>query len=238
MLSYFRIISYGRPYFWLGGIAILALFVSTVFGAVSLLSAIPFLEILFSHDSVATPTEPLNWLSTSSLKEYGYYFLQKQTEINGKAQVLMYFCFFLSGVILIKNGARYLASFCMAPFEFGIIRRMRSHLFDHLTRLDLQYFAKRKKGDILSIMSGDLQTIMMSVVSTVHASIREPLTLIVYLITLLLISWELTLFTLIILPLTGIAINFVVRPLKREANLGQKVLGELMAQIEEFFDEH
>ncbi|MCB0843543.1 MAG: ABC transporter ATP-binding protein [Bacteroidetes bacterium] len=234
MLSYFRIISYGKPYFWLGAVAVIALFVSTLFGAASLLSSIPFLEILFSDETLLSPAKPAAEAGFSSFKDYGYYYLQTLIIEYGKANTLLYFCFFLSVIILIKNGTRYLASYCMAPLEYGIIRRMRAHLFSHLTLLDLQYFAKRKKGDILSIMSGDLETIMQSVISTVQAVVREPLTLMVYLVTLLIISWELTLFSLIILPITGIAINFVVKPLKKEANLGQKILGELIAQIEEF----
>ncbi|MDX2246717.1 MAG: ABC transporter ATP-binding protein [Bacteroidia bacterium] len=234
MHAYFRILSFGRPWFWLGGMAFLFLLLYTLFSAVSLVSAIPFLEILFSRQEIPVPEAPFNLLDTGSLKAYGYYHLSTWMDIYGRQTVLLYFCFFLLGVIILKNLARYLASYCMAPLEFGIIRNIRDHIFSHLTTLDLPFFSRNKKGDTLNILTSDLQIIMESVISTVQGTLREPLTMLVFLFTLILLSWKLTLFTLVVLPITALAINLIARPLKRKATRGQEVLSDLLAQNEEF----
>lgn len=234
MHAYFRILSFGRPWFWLGGMAFMFLLLYTLFSAVSLISAIPFLEILFSKEQLPPPSGPFSIMDTSALKDYGYYYLSQWMGAYGKQTVLLYFCFFLLVVIIIKNLARYLASYCMAPLEFGIVRNMRDHIFSHLTTLDLQFFSRNKKGDTLNILTSDLQIIMESVISTVQGAIREPLTMLVFLFTLIVISWKLTLFTLIVLPVTALAINMIARPLKRKATRGQEVLSDLLAHNEEF----
>lgn len=234
MRAYFRILSFGRPWYWMGIVAFLWLIVYTLFSAVSLVSAIPFLEILFSSSSILPPEQPLELLSSSSLKAHGYYYLSQQIQDFGRGRVLIYFCFSLLTFILIKNFARYMASYFMAPLEFHIIRKMRDYIFRHLTLLDLQFFSKNRKGDTINILTSDMQVIMESVISTVQGVVREPLTMLVFLITLLLISWQLTLFTLLVLPLTGLVINFVARPLKRQASQGQGMLSQLLAQLEEF----
>jgi ATP-binding cassette, subfamily B, bacterial MsbA len=234
MLTYLRIIGYGRPYFWLGGLALLALLVYTLFSAASLVAIIPFLEILFETTPSPEPAGPLLWYDTGSLKDHGYYFLSQQMQALGKDTVLIYFCLGLSGAILIKNIARYLGSYCMSPLEEGIIQRLREHLFRHLTQLDLGFFTKHRKGDIITVQVSDTQVVSESVVSTIHSLLREPLTMLVFLGTMLFISWKLTLFTLIVLPITGLAINLIAKPLKGKAHQGQELLGRVVSMLDEF----
>lgn len=234
MLTYFRILSYGKPYFWMGGVAFLALLVFTVFSAVSLVSVIPFLEILFDTSPLAPPDAPFEWLNSSSLKAHAYYKLSKWMVDFGKIQVLMYFCLTLCSAIIIKNIARYVSGYFMAPLEQGIIKELRNHLFKHLSTLGLGFFTKHKKGDIIGIVVSDVQVVQESVISTVQSLIREPITMIVFFSTMVFISWKLTLFTLIVLPITGLAINFIAQPLKRQARKSQSILGELIATLDEF----
>ncbi|MEZ4829438.1 MAG: ABC transporter ATP-binding protein [Bacteroidia bacterium] len=234
MRAYFRILSFGRPWFWLGGLSFVFLLLYTIFSAVSLVSAIPFLEILFYRQEIPRPEMIFSLADLASLKAYGYFYLSGWMHTYGREEVLFYFCFFLLGVILVKNLFRYLASYSMAPLEFGIVQRMRDHIFTHLTTLDLPFFSRNKKGDTLNILTSDLQVIMESVISTVQGAIREPLTMLVFLFTLVVISWKLTLFTLLILPVTALAINMIARPLKRKSARGQEILGDLLAQNEEF----
>lgn len=234
MQTYLRIIGYGRPYYWLGGLALMAMIVYTIFSAVSLISIIPFLEILFSSTTPEAPTEPLSMISSSSVKEHGYYALGKIISVQGKFAALTYFCGALFVAMMLKNIARYFSSYWISPLEQGIVNGIRSHIFRHLSKLDLAFYTRRKKGDLIGLLVSDVQVVQESVIGTVQSLIREPLTMITFFFVLLFVSWKLTLFTLIILPLTGLMIDRVRRPLKRRANQGQQVLGSLVSVIDEF----
>ncbi|RMG57281.1 MAG: ABC transporter ATP-binding protein, partial [Bacteroidetes bacterium] len=156
MLTYFRILAYGRPYLRYGVLALAALLVSTLFSAVSLVSVIPFLEILFNTEPVPPPTEPLVWYAADSLKAHGFYLLSRGMAELGPQQMLLYFCLFLLVAILIKNVARYLSAFWVAPLEHGIVQAMRDDLFRNLSRLGMAYFTRRKKGDLIGVLIGDV----------------------------------------------------------------------------------
>ncbi|MEO0469252.1 MAG: ABC transporter ATP-binding protein [Bacteroidota bacterium] len=234
MQTYFRIIRFGKPYFWWGGLALICILVYTIFSAVSLVSIIPFLEILFGQADIGAPSMPFSWLDIAAVKAHGYYFLSQQIAATDKMQVLLYFCITVCVMIVVKNLARYGSSFCMAPLEFGIIRNMRNQMFGHMSSLDLNYFTKNRKGDLISRQVSDVQTVTFAIVSNLQMIVREPLTVFVFFFTLLFISWKLTLFTLLILPLTAILINLIAKPLKRDTRRGQEVLGDLLGILDEF----
>ncbi|MEL7533583.1 MAG: ABC transporter ATP-binding protein [Bacteroidota bacterium] len=233
MRTYYRIIEFGRAWWGWGAWAILAMLVYTLFSAVSLVAVIPFLEILFGQTAPA-PTEALIWYQASSLKAHAYYQLSQWMLQYPPSQILLGFCALLLVAILIKNIARYMGSYCMAPLENGIVQALRNQLFAHLTKLDLSFYTRNKKGDIISRMVSDVNTVTEAIISTLQNLFREPLTVLVFLAALLFISWQMTLFILIILPLTALAINGIARPLKRDTRRGQAVLGELTASLDEF----
>lgn len=221
----------------MGGLALGFMVLATVFGAVSLASVIPFLKILFEEGSAASlqpPAMPFDPLSLASLEAHAYYELERWIVEQGKLQVLAYFCAFLMIVTLIKNVSRYFSAFFMAPLEQGVIYRLRAQVFEHISRLGLPFYTRKKKGDVIGLLVSDVQVIQESVISNVQSIIREPLTLLVYLVCLLLLSWQLTLFTLIVLPVTGLFIAKIRRPLKLLGLKGQDLLGELVAIVDEF----
>ncbi|MEO1449149.1 MAG: hypothetical protein AAFV07_06445, partial [Bacteroidota bacterium] len=131
MRVYFRILRYGQGYWQWGGAALAALIVFTLFSAVSLLAVVPFLEILFQENPLPPPDIPLSWFDTGSLKAHGYYQLSQYIQLNGAQQALLYFCIGLFSAIVIRNMARYLGAFCMAPLEQGILYRLREQIFAH-----------------------------------------------------------------------------------------------------------
>ncbi|RMG21568.1 MAG: ABC transporter ATP-binding protein, partial [Bacteroidetes bacterium] len=137
-------------------------------------------------------------------------------------------------VTLLKNLTRYFSAFFMAPLEQGVIYELRKRVFAHLSTLGLDFFTRRKKGDIIGLLVSDVQVVQESVISTVQSVLREPLTLLIYLVCLLLISWKLTLFTLVVLPVTALFIDRIRRPLKLLGLKGQDVLGELVGIVDEF----
>ncbi|MEM7656443.1 MAG: ABC transporter ATP-binding protein [Bacteroidota bacterium] len=233
MQAYFRIIANGRSYFWLAAPALISLLVYTLFSAVSLVSVIPFLEILFSDGSPSPPELPLEWWSTTSLKAHGYYALGQAIHLYGPQQVLLRFCGFLVTTILLKNGGRYFTNWFIAPLEHGIIQRLRDRLFQKMSQLSLGFFSQRKKGELMSVVVNDVQVVQESVVGTLLALVREPISMITFLLALLVISWKLTLFTLIILPITGLIINAIAGPLRRATRKGQQALAELTSLLDE-----
>ncbi|MDX2285345.1 MAG: ABC transporter ATP-binding protein [Bacteroidia bacterium] len=232
MPAYFRILAYGRRHFRLGAAAVLAMGAYTVFSAASLISVIPFLEILFQAPAEAP--RPLPWDgSAAGLKAWGYAWLTWQMASAGREQVLIGFCIGLFVLIALKNTFRYLAAYWMAPLEQGIVQEMRSQVFAHLLTLDLGFFHRRKKGDLMSVLVSDVQAVQESVIGTLQSLIREPVTMVAFLGALLLISWKLTLFSLLALPAAALAINTLARPLKRKSRQSQDLLGELSALIDE-----
>ncbi|GAB4424988.1 MAG: ABC transporter ATP-binding protein [Bacteroidia bacterium] len=234
MPAYFRIIAYGKAQFRSGLLALLALLVFTFFSAFSLISVIPFLEILFYRTPSPAPTTPLLLYDLASLKAHFYFFLSQQIDRTGHREILLAFCGLLLGAIVVKNTARYFSAFWIASLEHGIIRGIRDQLFLHLSGLSMAFFTRRKKGEIMGILASDVQVVQEAVIGTLFALLREPITMLVFLITLLVISWQLTLFTLLVLPLAGFLIARVGRSLKRRTRYGQESFARLLSRIDEF----
>ncbi|MEM6806343.1 MAG: ABC transporter ATP-binding protein [Bacteroidota bacterium] len=236
MRTYLRVIAYGRPYFFYGGLAILFLFLYTLFSTATLLTTIPFLETLFSDGGeIATKKVP-SWsiADPASLKEYAYFQLEKAIIDLGPWQMLINICIGLFIINVFKNLFRYLASWCIAPLEFGILENIRNSIFDHMSTLSMSFYSKKRKGDLINTVLADVQVIREAVISTVQQVIQQPFMIIVVLITLFFISWKLTVFVLIILPLTAFFINLITKKLRRKAHKGQEVLSELISTLDEF----
>lgn len=200
------------------------------------MSVIPFLEILFQSDNqiVTKPVMESVW-DMSMWKAQGYYLLHEWIRTSpSKLYVLMGYCVVLMIAILLKNFGRYMSVYYIAPLEHSIVKELRRHIFSHLTKLGLPFYTARKKGDIIGLMVSDVQVVQEAVIGTVMNLLREPLTMITFLLAMMFISWKMTLFTLIVLPLTGFFLNLIAKTLKRRATLSQEALGELTAILEEF----
>lgn len=187
------------------------------------------MELLFSADSQI----PATAANPSSTKDQLYAFLGQYIRQHDRREALLLVCGFLIVAIMVKSGARWLNSYFISPFEQGVITEMRKHIFRHLTRLDIAFYTRRKKGDLLSILVSDVQEIQDAVLGTFQSTLRDPLSLITVLITLFVLSWKLSLFTLILLPVTGLFISLISKKLKRRANRSQEALGELIAIADE-----
>jgi len=231
---YLRILKYGRGYYrhLVSGVGYLLLY--NLFNVVSLTMLIPFLEILFSGTVQPAPTEPIVWYDTATLKAHGYYWLYSQMETLGRMTVLGWFCGILAGAILFKNLFRYLTNYHLAPLEQGIIQNLRNRIFDHLSQLSLNFYTRKRKGHIVNIVVNDVLIVQQAVIGTLLPLFSDPVTMLVFLFSMLFISWKLTLFTLIILPLTGLMISRIAKSLKRHANRGQQSLDRLLAVLDEF----
>lgn len=234
MKVYFEILNYGRAYFKYLLRAIFFLVIYNLFSVLSLTLLIPFLEILFSENPVPQPTVDFSFYSFSQLKEWGFYWLSQNMLIYGKMTILLYFCIFLWLSILLKNTFRYFSSWNIALLEESILQSLRTSLFKHLTHLPLNFYAKRKKGEIIAVVINDVQIVQESIIGTLQTVFSDPLTMIFFLFTMFFISWKLTLFTFLILPITGFTISRIAKSLKKRANKAQFIFDKILSTLEEF----
>jgi len=234
MRVYWKILEFGKEYHYRLILALFFLLLYNLFSVISLASVIPFLEILFSDIKPVNPNTELSWLDAGSIKAHAYFWLATQMQIRGKMTVLYLFCSFLLFAILGKNISRYLSSWQIAPLEQGIIQNLRNKIFSHLTHLPLSFFAHRKKGEIINVVISDVQIVQESIIGTLQSLISDPMTMLTFLLTMILISWKMTLFTLLVLPLAGIVIAIISKYLRKKAIKAQTIFDDLVSKVDEF----
>jgi subfamily B ATP-binding cassette protein MsbA len=234
MKSYFEILKYGKDFKKNIVLAFIFLGLYNLFSASTLTLIIPFLEIIFSAASPPTLPQPIEWLSVDGLKSHAFYWLYCQIDIHGKSMVLGWFCGIVFIAILFKNFFRYLSNWQVTPLELNIIQNLRDKIFEHLTRLSLAYFTRKQKGHLISLVVSDVEVIQRAVLGTLIPLFSDPITMLIFLFLMCLISWKLTFFTLIVLPVTGFFISKISRSLKRNAKKGQVLFERLLAMLDEF----
>lgn len=227
-----NILRYGhsaQKYLWL---ALGAFVLFNFFNVFSLTLIIPFLEILFSQ-----PAEPTPFPQTFSLeawKKYLFYHLYLFRQQEGPIVALLYFSGAIAIAIFFKNLFRYAGSWLMAHYENTLIQNLRNHLFAHLTQLPLGFFIRTRKGRILNLVTQDVQIIQEATIGTIYNLLNDPLTMLFYLGAMLVLSWKLTLISLIVLPLTGWMISRLTKALRRRAHQGQRRMDVVLSILEEF----
>lgn len=226
---YWKILRFGANYQRRLPLALVCLLGYNLFSVFSLSLIIPFLEILFSNEATKTSLS-----ADADIKTRFLYALTAQTQSLGKETVLLYFCLTVLVAVLIKNAFRYAGAYTLAPLEFSVLENLRNAVFEKLTRLSLAYYGRNRKGPLLNLVTVDVEIIQQAVVGTVTPLISDPFTMLFFFITMLALSWRLTLFTLVVLPLTGFVISRIARSLKRKAQRGQNRLDRLMAVVDEF----
>lgn len=205
---------------------------SIILSLVSLTLLIPFLQLLF--DQVQLVTELLPWsFTTRSLTHNFNYYLSEVIIHQGKFDALLLISLLVVVLFFLRNLTRYLALYLVAPLRSGVVRDIRNRLYDKVLILPLGYFTEQRKGDIISRISHDVMEIEWSIMNSLMMVFRDPLAILIFVITLFLISPLLTVIALALLPLTGLLINYIGKILNRYALKGQKKLGALVATIEE-----
>ncbi len=203
-----------------------------VFSVASIPALIPFLQILFGLEELTTEAPPLAW-NLGSLKANFYFWLSEIIRTEGYNNALIYMCL---GIILVffgKNLFRYLSTATMAPLRSNVVRDLRQDLFKHVVQLPIGYFSSSKRGDLISRFTGDVQEVENSVLNSVQALIQNPLLIFGALIVMLFISPKLTLFTIVLLGVTGFIIGGISRRLKKQSGEVQAALGDMTSQIDE-----
>lgn len=195
---------------------------------------VPILEMLFK---VKEATYSYMTLSEGSVKDVAfnnfYYYTQESIEHFGPSSTLALLAVALVFMTALKTGTAYLSSYFIIPLRSGIVRDIRNYVYDKITRLPIGFFTGERKGDVMARMSGDVAEIENSVMASLDMMFKNPVMIIVCLAMMIAVSWQLTLFVLILLPLAGLVMGRVGKRLKRTSLEGQNQWGVLMANIEE-----
>ncbi|MBQ8593858.1 MAG: ABC transporter ATP-binding protein [Bacteroidaceae bacterium] len=209
---------------------------SAVLNIFSFMFIVPILQILFEMDK--TVYELVAWDSPNmELKDIAinnfYYYVSVMIEEQGASTTLLVLGIFLAVMTMFKTGAYFLSSATIIPIRTGVVRDIRVQLYKKIVSLPLSFFSEERKGDIIARMSGDVQEIENSIMSSLDMLFKNPILIIAYFATLLAISWQLTLFTLVVLPIMGWFMGFVGKQLKRKSLIAQGLWSDLMSQVEE-----
>lgn len=227
-----KLLHYIYPYLSKVALNISANILSIVFSLVSLAMIAPFLEVLFDQKEVML-VRPDWELSVNWLKAYFNYFISSIIVQEGKSQALLYICIVVVIVFFLKNLFRYLAAYVMAGIRNGVVRDIRTRVFQQIMVLPLSYFSEERRGDIVARVTSDVQEIEWSIMNVIDAIFREPLTIIGHLLVMLFISPQLTLFVFIILPITGWIIGTIGKQLKKQSHRVQEQLALLLSVLDE-----
>ena len=237
MNTYLRILSFARPYRRYLPQYLAFAILSILFGLINFTLLIPLFNVLFdqvgAEEASQVRTLPEFSLSIEYLiSVFNYYFLDIIAQ-HGKVGALVFVCIIIVVSVLLANVFRYLSALTLAKIRAQVILRLRMRIFDQVTQLHLGYFSTERKGDILSRITNDVQEVEYSVVNTLRVAFKEPATIIGYFLVLLFMSVKLTLFTMLVMPISGFIIADITKRLKRRATQSQESLGRLVSLLDE-----
>ncbi len=232
MKNFKKIIHYIIPYWSRLALNVVFNLLSVIFGLFSLNMVIPFVGLLFRSHHDTYELLPMQ-LDFEVLINNFYYYMNMLTTQYGEMASLVFISAIVVITSMLKNGFRYLALYHLAPVRNGVVRDIRNDIYQKTLDLPLAYYSQGRKGDIISRMTNDVHQIEIGVVQSLSVAIRDPITVLVYMSWLLLMSPTLTLFVLVLLPIAGLIIGRIARTLKPTALKGQSKLGMILSVMEE-----
>ena len=209
---------------------------SALLNIFSFAALIPILQILFQTGDAEAATSWLSWdwgNVQGVLMNNLNYFVNRLMADFGQTTTLLFIGLFLALTTAMKTGAYFLSSATIIPIRTGVVRDIRNQLYRKITSLPLGFFSEERKGDIIARMSGDVQEVESSIMSSLDMLFKNPILIIVYFATLLFVSWQLTLFTIVFVPIFGWFMGIVGRKLKRKSIEAQALWSDTMSQVEE-----
>ena len=232
MKSLIKVLRYIKAYKVFAFLSVLSNVFSVVFHLLSLLVLIPFLKLLFGK-SEPVSEKPEFSLTADYITDYLSYEMTPHIETNGLEGALYYLCIAVGVLFFLKNVFRYLSKFFLATIRGGVVRDIRRDVYGKILILPLSFYSDEKKGDIISRITGDVQEVEWSIMNSLEMLFRDPISIIVSLVFMISISPELTIFSFILLPISGIIIGRVGKSLKRTSGKLQIKMGELLSNVEE-----
>ena len=209
---------------------------SALLNIFSFAALIPILQILFKTDDSVTATALMGW-NDGSLKDVVvnnvYYYINHFIADVGSTTTLLIIGLFLIITTLLKTGAYFLAAASVVPIRTGIVRDLRNQLYHKIVSLPLGFFTEERKGDLIARMTGDVQEVETSIMSSLDLMFKNPILIISYFTTLIVISWQLTLFSVVIIPLIGWFMGWIGRKLKAQSIKAQALWSDTMTVVDE-----
>ena len=239
MKEYFKILKrFVPPYKKSLILSLIFTLFSAILNVFSFVIIIPILQILFKVND-ASGVEFIDWsmMDSGNAKEVFFnnatWYMNSYAEEYGASFVMLLLGVFLIVMTLLKTGCYFGSSAAIIPMRTGIVRDMRTQLYDKIVSLPIGFFSKQRKGDIMARMIGDVGEVENSIATSLDMLIKNPMFIIIYMATLFYISWELTLFTLCVVPSLGWIMGAIGRKLKASSAVAQQKLGETTSQMEE-----
>lgn len=226
------------PYKKYLGLSILFNILSAVLNIFSFAALIPILQILFQVDGGIRVNEYMHWNGDwGSIKEVAtnnlYYYIQEFIVVHSASTALLVIGIFLAFMTFLKTGAYFLSSATIIPIRTGIVRDIRNQIYQKINSLSLGFFSEERKGDIIARMSGDVQEVENSIMSSLDMLFKNPILILFYFVTLICISWQLTLFTILFVPPFGWFMGVVGKKLKAHSIEAQALWSDTMSMVEE-----
>ena len=226
------------PYKKYLGLSILFNILSAVLNIFSFAALIPILQILFKVDGGIRVNEYMHWNGDwGSIKEVAtnnlYYYIQEFIVVHSASTALLVIGIFLAFMTFLKTGAYFLSSATIIPIRTGIVRDIRNQIYQKINSLSLGFFSEERKGDIIARMSGDVQEVENSIMSSLDMLFKNPILILFYFVTLICISWQLTLFTILFVPPFGWFMGVVGKKLKAHSIEAQALWSDTMSMVEE-----
>jgi subfamily B ATP-binding cassette protein MsbA len=234
MKTYFKLLAFAKPYSrFLPKYAVLAV-LAVIFGLVNFTLLIPLLNVIFEKvpDDI-NYTQPEFYWGFGYVKDSFNFYFHSIFATYGKIKALQFVCIIIIVSVFFSNMFKYWSQRVLTNMRTYVVRNIRERLFEKITTLHVGYFHQQRKGDLMSSLSNDVNEIENSVVSSVQVVFREPLMIIGFVILLFVMSAKLTLFALIVLPISGFIITTISRKLRKQAQTGQQLLGNILSIIEE-----
>ncbi len=231
MKTTFKILKFSYPYYGLMILNTFFNFLSVIFSLFSISLVIPILGLLFG--TIEPPENTVTELNSLNFKDYLYSYIYTLLNNNGVLSALGFICLLVAIGTILKNSTRYLALYFLTPIRNNVIRDIRKEMYSNILRMPLKLSHKFKKGDLVARMTNDLTEIEWSIMGVLEFFIKEPMHIIIFLLSLIYISPELTLISCIFLPAGALIITSVSKSLKQTSLLSQNKMGDLISIIEE-----
>ena len=240
MKAFFRTVGgYLLPYKRNLGLNLLFNFLSAIFGNLSLITMIPLLKILFGLEEKVYGYIPLRGTLSSmgdlanALKHNIYSFITQISDNQGSARALICIGLFLVVMVFFKVAFTYLASYYLVFLRNSVVRDIRIKIYNKTISLPVGFFTEERKGDIMARISGDVTEVETSIMSSLEMIFKNPIIILVSVVTMIIMSWQLTIFVVVLFPIAGYVIGRVGKTLKKRSMAGQNKMGEFLSTIEE-----
>lgn len=236
MKTYFRLLSFAKPIEKYAIPYIICTIITVIFGTLNLALLVPLLQVLFKGtgdadiQAPAVVTKPESWL------EFGDWFTYYADRLYfdlGPYEALKYVCVVIIISVFISNLFRYLSQRIMENLRIHTLLNLRKAVFNNVMNLHTGYFSNQRKGDIISKIASDVQVVQFSVTGTLQVVFKEPLQLLAYIVVLFSLSAKLTLFSILVIPISAFVISRIVKKLKSQAKEGQESYGKMISNLDE-----